>query len=381
MCSFRIMVVVACLGVSGSAIAQDSSPSESVYLERMVYTAPGSLLDDVNLISRLLQQSRMTEAAKQAEMLIPRIYEDMVLAERLALELSQAGLFKPAISTYSGMIERKHDNPEVIYNLALAYYFDRQFSQSLTLLAEHAADSADYYALIGSNQRELGNLSDAVNNLKKAVAKAPGNEDYVYDLAVTLLRANAVSEGLQELQAGIHRFPNSANIHAALGMASYLNGKNAEAIHYYARAIELNSHVADFHESLADVYSATGDFSKAQVEYAAAIRLNTTNPLYYTKEGKNYLKLQRETEAVNAFRKALSCDPEFAEAHLNLGKIAIAHGEFSSAVKHLEKAVLQNDAPAEAYYQLSVAYRRTGQSEPAAAALKKFKEMKSQQKE
>ena len=89
------------------------------------------------------------------------------------------------------------------------------------------------------------------------------------------------------------------------------------------------------------------------------------------------LLLQLSPNSESLFQKAVAIDPTSAEAYLNLGKLASHRRDDSAAVGYLERAVtLQPDSSA-ALYELGLTYRKTGQPAKAAAALKRFRELKT----
>jgi len=48
--------------------------------------------------------------------------------------------------------------------------------------------------------------------------------------------------------------------------------------------------------------------------------------------------LGRADEAIRAYRQAIGCDPDFADAHYNLGLLCEGLGRKSEAIRHLRKA-------------------------------------------
>ena len=80
----------------------------------------------------------------------------------------------------------------------------------------------------------------------------------------------------------------------------------------------------DIHIALADLYAATGALTQAEPEYETAVRLDGASAAYRVKQARNWLALNKTTEAENGFRKVLAMDPSNMDACLNLGKIAAA---------------------------------------------------------
>jgi Flp pilus assembly protein TadD len=58
-----------------------------------------------------------------------------------------------------------------------------------------------------------------------------------------------------------------------------------------------------------------------------------------------------------------------------LGKLVAARGDHASAVPYFELAVSAAPSLKEAWYQLSLSYRRLGQEEKSRAALEQFKKL------
>jgi len=150
------------------------------------------------------------------------------------------------------------------------------------------------------------------------------------------------------------------------GWFAYLTGKNAEAAQAYETAVKLEPAAADFQASLGDVYSAADKLQQAARAYEHALRLEPGNASYAVKAGRNLLKLQRSAEGEAMFRQALRNDTGNAEAHFQLGKLVAARGDYGTAVSHYEQAVLATPSLKEAWYQLSLSYRRLGEEEKSA---------------
>jgi len=76
--------------------------------------------------------------------------------------------------------------------------------------------------------------------------------------------------------------------------------------------------------------------------------------------------------------KAVGQNPNFAEAHLQLGLVALSEGHWEQGVQHLEKAVRLNPKIAAAHYRLGLAYQRFGEKEKAKAEFELFERLKSE---
>ncbi len=262
---------------------------------------------------------------------------------------------------------------DAAYNLTLALLSENRPAEALVVLDQHPFASADHLALRGSVLNALGRPRDAIAPLRRAVALAPSNPDYLYDLVIVLLKTEESAQAAALLQQGRKRFPRSAKLHAASGMIAYSNGRNAEAIQAYETASQLEPGAADLRASLGDVYANSDNPRKAAAAYKEAIRLDPANAEYRVKAGRNLLKLQLTAEAEAAFSKALEIEPGDAEALFQIGKLEAGRGDHPAAIAHYERAVSFRPSLKEAWYQLSLSYRRAGQEEKSRYALEQFR--------
>jgi Flp pilus assembly protein TadD len=82
--------------------------------------------------------------------------------------------------------------------------------------------------------------------------------------------------------------------------------------------------------------------------------------------------------AANALHEALRVNPNFAEAHLQLGILAVAQENTKAAIADLEEAVRLAPDLALAHYHLGLAYRKIGNQERARVELDRFRSLKDQ---
>ncbi|MFN0170664.1 MAG: tetratricopeptide repeat protein [Bryobacteraceae bacterium] len=298
-------------------------------------------------------------------------------APQRAAALVEAGRFAEALPMLEALRRQNPVSEEAAYNLAFAYFRAGKPSAARPVLESIPRPGAETHALLGNVYRAEGKFPQAVDALGKAVAAAPANPDFVYDLAVLQLALDRIDDANRLLDAALKRFPRAGKIHAARGIGLFMTGRNDEALRAYETAIGLEPNAADFHAGLGDVLTATGEAARAAKEYATAIRLDPGTADYHLKSGRNLLKLQQDPPAAAAFRKAISLDASLGEAHFQLGKLAAGGGDHAAAIRHFEKAIECDPNAADAWYQLSLSYQRAGNREKAAAALQRFRDLRA----
>jgi tetratricopeptide (TPR) repeat protein len=92
-----------------------------------------------------------------------------------------------------------------------------------------AANLANHHALLAEAYAEVGALTDAIDQYRRATALGPGYADLRYRLARLLLEAGQTLEARDELERVVAERPNFVDALASLGLARYLSGDAAGA--------------------------------------------------------------------------------------------------------------------------------------------------------
>ena len=75
--------------------------------------------------------------------------------------------------------------------------------------------------------------------------------------------------------------------------------------------------------------------------------------------------------------EVIRSDPNHADAHYELGKLQLEHGEVEAAIASLEIGTKLNPDGDYIHYQLAMAYRRDSRTEDAAREIKLYQELKN----
>ena len=76
--------------------------------------------------------------------------------------------------------------------------------------------------------------------------------------------------------------------------------------------------------------------------------------------GHEFLKQQKDREAIKAFKESIKLNPNIAETHYGLGFSNFRLGKFRDAADAFKKATVLSPAMAKAHYGLSLAYQELG---------------------
>ncbi|MFN2160363.1 MAG: tetratricopeptide repeat protein [Anaerolineales bacterium] len=186
------------------------------------------------------------------------------------------------------------------------------------------------------------------------------------------------------LNAGLWIWPNSAELHDALGQY-YLNrdmlspaeaqfkqalngdselalvrnnlgvalisrGSFPEAVQHLRKAAELDPGNARVFFNLGDVYLKSGELEQAAEAFQRAVDLDPQLPGAWTLHGITNLYLEDFEQAQASFLNALAEDAQDYSARLGLGVVAMSQERYEEAYKHMEAA--SKALPADAVIRL-----------------------------
>ena len=172
----------------------------------------------------------------------------------------------------------------------------------------------------------------AVGWYRRAIAAAPEDPDYRYDLAVTLQEAGRGRESLAAIEAAIRQDATRPESHNALGIALWGEGKPSEALAEFDRAAALDARDARAQNNRGNVLRELKRPEEAEFAYRRAIALAPSYADPWNGLGALEVEQHRFTEAVASFDRAIVLAPEDHEARLNRGIALEMAGDLPSAV-------------------------------------------------
>ena len=212
----------------------------------------------------------------------------------------------------------------------------------------------------------------------------PANEDYRFDYGNSLLQHGKLEPAIAAYRAAVSDMPKSAKLRIGLGSACYLSGDYQCAAEELLEAIKLKPDSAAAYFLLGEAYDSAERFQPSIQAALDAYLKNKPHDAwaYYHHGAILFARAQGGGSndyqgAVASLKEALRLNPRFAEAHLQLGLIALAQGEVEEGIRALEKAVALDTGLAAAHYRLGLAYQKAGKTARGKEELDRFRALKS----
>ncbi len=176
-------------------------------------------------------------------------------------------LYDDAIQHFQAALEANPKSDEVKFDLANAYFRKRLYTEALSTAAQVSPEGQKddaYLALLGDIYAHSGDATRASQIFGDAISRNPDNDQNYLSLALLQLRANDIPSAKQTLEKGQARIPGSGKLHWGLGLASALQGNNAEATQQLERAVDLLPEWSGGYSTLGVFYFQIGQIDKAR---------------------------------------------------------------------------------------------------------------------
>ncbi len=268
------------------------------------------------------------------------------------------------------------ENPVAQHALAVFYSeagdfskaaeWEQKFASSSAADSRAPARAADFLgrAYAAANQPE-----SAIRAFQKAVEGAPEVESFVFDLGQAQLHASDFAGALATFDRGRQRWPSSAQMHLAYGVAAYGQRRFTDAIDAFLRVTQLDPSVEQPYVFLARILDHAGDrLPRIVAAYAAWEKVEPRNALPPCLHAKALGAAGEDSAKVEAeLRRSIRLNDRFWQSHFELGALLAQQRNWQEAATELARSIKLNPKHAPAHFQLARVYDRLGKPELAQA--------------
>lgn len=224
-----------------------------------------------------------------------------------------------------------------------------------------------YSALV---QAALGKHNEAAHAFKEAVRRRPDYLPAQLRLADTLLAAGQRLESRPLYETVIKKNASIAQAHYGLGRIEAATGAHAAAAHFQ-KAIELFPEYGAAHYALGLALRDLGQADKAREHLALSQKHKLSRPpledsllnaiaelnalgTEILKRGVMLGGAGRMEESIAEHERAITVNPQLAQAHINLIQLYGRMGQYEKAEKHYRSVVALNPNLADSHYNYGV---------------------------
>lgn len=256
---------------------------------------------------------------------------------------------------------------EIPPTAAIAELFDRDLAffdnrlDRIALSSGVSLDSAEGFYDAGAAYLRLSQLERAEESFTEAIKMDDGMADAYNALGVVMTKHRRYEEAIQLYTKALELNPNDAGFRINIALTYHLQGRTEDAEQAYQLAVNTNSDFAGVLDFLKG--GRTGGGVAAQTDPLQKIASEKTYD-----DGAALLRLSRFERATETFDRALSLDPNNAEALNGKGVIATKQRRYDDALALYQRAA--NIRPDNAGFQTNIAvtYHLQGKKDDAIRA-------------
>lgn len=338
----------------GKALAEQGQDEQAaLILEQAMRLEPHSTKAAYQLGMVLQRVNRVQDAIPLLKGVVEAEPKNIDALINLGLALTQAHQARDAVPYLQRAIALKPENTTAHQDLAATYLQVNEVDDAIAELRSAlklSPDSSQLHYNLGVAYKLKDDAADAIPELQAAEKFDSAAYEPPYLLGVLYMQMGRYEEAAPPLEASLKLHAENADGWATLGNVCNKLERLPEAVSALREAIRQSPNQADSHLTLAAVLVKQNQPGEAAAERKIAANLmrahmNLQRAQVATNSGKSLMEGGNIDDAVVQFRDALTFDPDYVEAHLELAKALEKQGKTAEAdhERELAKTVAQPD--------------------------------------
>jgi len=299
--------------------------------------------------------------------------------------LAQTGDYNAAIVPYRQLLA-SHPTDSIRYDVALLQWKTHANDDALATLAPLLVDAHQEHALALASKihEEKGETPEAVSLLRTAIVAAPDDAENYLDFAAIAFNHRSFQVGIDMLDVGLKRLPNSAPLYVARGVLEVQLSKSEVAIADFEQAHRLDPKLSFAVDAVGIMQSQQHRAGESLALFKAQAKLHPDDPLLQYLLAEQLSESAADdtganlTAAIVAAKRAVNLDPAYLAAHDLLAVLYVRAKQPQLAIQQAELALAQNPTDQDALYQEIMARRRSGDTANLQALILRFNEARKE---
>ena len=272
------------------------------------------------------------------------------------------------------------------YQQALEKFKNKQYLEALTA-AERAVrqdeNNAQRLHLYGLVLAALERFAPAEENLRKAIALAPDEASFQYDLGYLLHQEKKYPEALPVLKRAVELDPENLMARFMLARTYVFSFHELQIPNFVQLTLDQLNYIVKrnprfpaVHHHLALVYINSGEHAKALEELKTELQFYPRNTQARLELGETLLRLNQSRMAAEQLVIAARQAPQMPAVQYGLAKAYKAEGQTAKALAAAQRCVELNPQFADGHYLLGQLYRDSNQPDLAKEQFELFRRLK-----
>src|ERR1039457_5020629 len=230
-------------------------------------------------------------------------------------------------------------------------------------------ETAQAHHLLGMAYAAANQPDEAERQLRSAVERDPLSEPFAFDFGQMQLRRGDFAGATATFEKACRRFPKSAQMLLAFGVAAYGQRRFADAIDAFLRVTAIDRSVEQPYVFMARILPQAADrLPQVVAAFAAWEKAEPGNYLAVCPHAKALSAAAGDAAEIEAeLRRSIQLNDGYWESHFELGVLLEKSREWKQAAAELSRSIELNPKVAAAHFQLARAYDKLGDPERARA--------------
>ncbi len=360
------------LGLVYASLSQNEEAVD--HLKTAVQLKPDLAEARTNLGASLLHAGKVALAGEQfrkAHELNPHTYDTTHNLGEYYVQSGKLAEARPLLEEAQQIDPSAYDNG---YDLAMADFLLGKYAEARTLVQDlvKKKDTGELHNLLGQIDEKDGQFVAAANDFETAAHMDP-SEQNLFDWGSEMLLHRTYEPAITIYQQGAKRYPNSPRILIGLGLSLYSRGKYDDAVKALIAAADLTPSDPRCYLFLSKAYNSSplqADEVIQRFRRYAELQPNNALAQYYYAislwKGKRAEDSSVDLQTVQSLlEKAIALDDSLPEAYVQLGNLYADQHKYEQSIPHYVRALSLNPNLADAHYRLGTDYVHVGQKENA----------------
>lgn len=231
-------------------------------------------------------------------------------------------------------------------------------------------DEANYYTALGDAYFSSGDAGKSYETLQKALSLEPKNLEALLKMSEITFYSKDYDRAMETLNKVTEQDPNNKTAFFMKGFIYKETGDTANAVHYFRRLIDLYPDYTPAYEEMCVLYAE--QHNEMAVEYLQTVlKLDSTNTNALYAVAMMYQDKEEADKANDMYVKMLERDPNNKYAWHNRGYLnLVLYEDYRSAIDFFTKAIDCDNQFVEAHVNRAFAYELSGDKANAAIGYK-----------
>jgi tetratricopeptide (TPR) repeat protein len=182
-------------------------------------------------------------------------------------------------------------------------------------------------------------IRQQISIIQQELKDKPKSASLLHDLGIGHYLLGELSESIQYLKKAVDLAPNKVAFLFNLGNAFNENDQPDLAIDIYLRALDQNPNHIPSLNNLADCYELVGQPDKAHELFHYLTRINGENALSHFNLGNFFLRQNQHIDAAKCYEEAIKRDESFTDAYHNIAWILHQAKADVEAMEYIQKGL------------------------------------------